>query len=62
MPSGYRFVDADELWLYVSELLGPVAATIAGLGEAERQAVRGAVEERVPQLELPALSLNVVTR
>jgi SAM-dependent methyltransferase len=62
MPSGYRFADADELWLYVSELLGPVAATIAGLGEAERQAVRGAVEERVPQLELPALSLNVVTR
>lgn len=62
MPSGYRFADPDELWLYVSELLGPVSAAIAGLGETERQAVRAAVEERVPQLELPAVSLNVVTR
>lgn len=62
LASGYRFADRDELWQYVSELLGPVSAKIAELDEPERQAVRAAVEARVPELELAAVSLNVVTR
>jgi SAM-dependent methyltransferase len=62
MPSGYRFADADELWLYASELLGPVSAAIARLDADERRAVRAELERRVPGLELPATSVNVVTR
>jgi ubiquinone/menaquinone biosynthesis C-methylase UbiE len=60
MTAGYRFADADELWLYVSELLGRVSKTIAELDAAEQQAVRAALEERVPTLALEDTSLNVV--
>jgi ubiquinone/menaquinone biosynthesis C-methylase UbiE len=60
MPAGYRFVDADELWFYVSELLGRVSFAIALLEPAERLAVRAAIEERVPDLALEATSLNVL--
>lgn len=58
LPVAYRFADTDELWLYASELLGPVAAAIAGLDEGERAAVRAELERRVPALELPGRSLN----
>jgi SAM-dependent methyltransferase len=54
----YRFADAGELWLYASELLGPVADAIAGLDETEQAAVRAELERRVPALELPGRSLN----
>jgi hypothetical protein len=46
----------------VSELLGPVSQAIASLPPAERRRVRAAVEERVPELELTATSLNVLAR
>jgi ubiquinone/menaquinone biosynthesis C-methylase UbiE len=62
MRAGYRFADPEELWLYVSELLGPVSQAIASLPPAERRRVRAAVEERVPELELTATSLNVLAR
>jgi SAM-dependent methyltransferase len=60
MTAGYRFSDRDELWLYVSELLGRVSKAIVELDPAEQRAVRAAVEERVPTLVLEATSLNVV--
>jgi SAM-dependent methyltransferase len=65
-PVAYRFADAAELWLYVSELLGPVAAAIAALDDAERAAVRAEIERRTPRsasggYELAGRSLNVVT-
>jgi SAM-dependent methyltransferase len=65
MPLAYRFADADELWLYASDLLGPVAAAIATLDERERDAVRAAIEARTPispsgGYELAGVSLNVL--
>ena len=61
----YRFADADELWLYVSELLGPVAAAIGRLDEAEQRRIRSLVEAVSPRDEsgygLPGRSLNVLT-
>lgn len=60
LPVAYRFADADELWLYASELLGPVAAVIATLDEDERGAVRAELERRVPGLALSGRSLNVL--
>jgi SAM-dependent methyltransferase len=66
LPVAYRFADADELWLYASELLGPVAAAVATLDGRERAAVRAELEARTPKTdsggyELAGLSLNVVT-
>ncbi len=60
LPVAYRFADADELWLYVSELLGPVAAAIGRLAAGERAAVRSEIEQRVPGLALSGRSLNVL--
>jgi SAM-dependent methyltransferase len=65
LPASYRFADADELWFYASELLGPVAAAIGALGEDERAAVRAEIERRTPRsatggYELGGRSLNVV--
>ncbi len=66
MPLAYRFANAEELWFFVSELRGPVALALAGLDEAERAAVRAAIEERATPTEgggyeLGGISLNVVT-
>jgi ubiquinone/menaquinone biosynthesis C-methylase UbiE len=61
----YRFVDAEELWFFVSELRGPVALALADLPEAERAEVRAAVEARALNAsgtyELAGVSLNVAT-
>jgi SAM-dependent methyltransferase len=66
MELSLRFEDADELWVFASELQGPVALAIARLDDAERQDVRAAIEERAAEFatgggyELPGLSINVV--
>jgi SAM-dependent methyltransferase len=66
MELGFRFEDADELWVFASELQGPVALAIAKLDDAERHDVRAAIEERAAEFatgdgyELPGLSINVV--
>jgi ubiquinone/menaquinone biosynthesis C-methylase UbiE len=63
MPVSYRFADSDELWFFVSELRGPVALALAGLGEAERATVRAEVEARAARVgegfELAGVSVNV---
>jgi SAM-dependent methyltransferase len=60
----YRFADAEELWLYVSELLGPVATVVGRLDEAERRRIRALVEAASPRagsgFELPGRSLDVL--
>ena len=66
MPVGYRFANAEELWFFVSELRGPVALALAKLDDAERDAVRAAIEERTRPVEgggfeLGGISLNVAT-
>ena len=65
MPVGYRFADADELWLFVSELRGPVSLALDELDESERAAVRAEIESRARRtnagFELGGVSLNVVT-
>jgi len=65
LPLAYRFASAEELWFFVSELRGPVAAALAKLGEAERDAVRAEVERRAARagdgFELAGVSLNVAT-
>jgi len=65
MPVAYRFANSDELWFFVSELRGPVALALAKLDEAERAAVRGAIEQRAARVgegfELGGVSLNVAT-
>jgi SAM-dependent methyltransferase len=66
LPVAYRFANADELWLFVSELRGPVALALAKLGEEERSAVRAEIERRVDHVgegfELGGVSINVATR
>jgi SAM-dependent methyltransferase len=66
LPVAYRFANADELWLFVSELRGPVALALAKLGEEERSAVRAEIERRVDRVgegfELGGVSINVATR
>jgi SAM-dependent methyltransferase len=67
LPVAYRFADADELWLYASELLGPVAAAIAKLDEEERAAVRAELERQTPRspeggYALEGRSVNVSSR
>jgi len=61
----YRFADADELWLFVSELRGPVALALEGLGMDERAEIRAEIESRATRtaegLELGGVSLNVAT-
>jgi hypothetical protein len=61
----YRFVDAEELWFFVSELRGPVALALAELPDSERAAVRAEIESRASGpngFELGGVSLNVATR
>jgi ubiquinone/menaquinone biosynthesis C-methylase UbiE len=63
MPVAYRFGDLEELWLFVSELRGPVALALAKLPDDERAAIRRDVEERTPRagngFELGGISVNV---
>jgi ubiquinone/menaquinone biosynthesis C-methylase UbiE len=63
MPVAYRFDDADELWLFASELRGPVSLALAGLPESERAEIRAEIEARASRaargFELGGLSLNV---
>jgi hypothetical protein len=66
MELSWRFDGSDELWIFASELQGPIALAIENLDDAERRAVRVAIEERASQFateggyELPGLSINVV--
>jgi SAM-dependent methyltransferase len=65
MVAGYRFANGDELWAFVSELRGPIAIAIEGLGPDERARVRAAVEARADRtpddgFALGGTSLNVV--
>jgi ubiquinone/menaquinone biosynthesis C-methylase UbiE len=65
METAYRFADAGQLWAFVSELRGPIALAIEGLGSEERAAVREAVESRAERsidggYTLAGTSLNVV--
>src|SRR5215218_2021411 len=61
----WRLEDPDELWIFASELQGPVAIAIGELEDEERLTVRKAIEERAAAFaagngyELPALSINV---
>jgi ubiquinone/menaquinone biosynthesis C-methylase UbiE len=62
----YRFVDAEELWFFVSELRGPVAFALAQLDEEERRQVRDEIERGArrsgERLELAGVSLAVLAR
>ena len=49
LPLAYRFADAAELWLFVSELRGRVSLALADLDESERAAVRAELERRAPR-------------
>lgn len=64
MELRWRFESAEELWIFASELQGPVALAIGKLDERERRAV---IEERASEsaeedggFALPGLSVNVV--
>jgi SAM-dependent methyltransferase len=63
MPVAYRFADADELWLFVSELRGPVALALTELPRDERAAIRSEIESQATRtgdgFELGGISLNV---
>jgi hypothetical protein len=62
----YRFADADELWFFVSELRGPVALALAGVGDGERAGVRAEIERRADRdgdgFALTGVSVNVACR
>jgi SAM-dependent methyltransferase len=64
MPVIYRFADAAELWLFMSELRGPLSLVLGRLGTRERASVSSAIEERAAQtgggFELGGVSLNVL--
>lgn len=66
MELSWRVDGSDELWIFASELQGPIALAIENLEDEERRAVRVAIEERASQFatdggyELPGLSINVV--
>jgi len=66
MELSWRFDGSDELWIFASELQGPIALAIEKLDDEERRAVRVAIEERASQFatdggyELLGLSINVV--
>ena len=64
MAVAYRFVDAEELWLFVSELRGPVALALAAAvrrASARRSAARSErrATARRHGFELGGISLNV---
>lgn len=46
MPVSYRFASAEELWLFVSELRGPLSLAFDALDAREQARVRAALEER----------------
>jgi SAM-dependent methyltransferase len=60
----YRFADAEELWLWASELRGPVAIALADLGEAERAEIRAEIEAAAQRpedrYELDGVAVNVL--
>jgi ubiquinone/menaquinone biosynthesis C-methylase UbiE len=62
----FRFEDAESLWIYASELQGPIALAIAKLADEERRVVRAAIEEGYATFrknggyELPGVVLNVL--
>jgi ubiquinone/menaquinone biosynthesis C-methylase UbiE len=62
----YRFDDFDGYWRYVTDLVGGVAIALRRLPEADRAAVRSAVEQAVAEfhtddrLDLPGVVLNGV--
>jgi SAM-dependent methyltransferase len=66
MPIVFRLDDADSLWIYASELQGPIAFAIAKLADGERRLVRAAIEKGYATFrknggyELPGLVLNVL--
>jgi SAM-dependent methyltransferase len=66
LPLPHRFADAGELWLWVSELRGPVALALAELTDAERAEIRAEIESAaaLPRggYELGGVALNVLTR
>jgi ubiquinone/menaquinone biosynthesis C-methylase UbiE len=68
MNVAWRFDDSEELWIFASELQGPVALTIAKLGDHERSTIREQIEQRAAEFargrgyELPGLSLNTLAR
>lgn len=66
MPISYRFADADELWLFISELRGPLSLVIEQLDVAERDAVRAELEARAELRDdgyaLGGLSINALAR
>jgi len=65
MALSWRLEDADELWIFVSELQGPAAVAIGKLEDDERLKMRALIEERASAFaagdgyELPRLSINV---
>jgi hypothetical protein len=65
MALSWRLEDADELWIFVSELQGPVAVAIGKLEDEKRRALQAVIEERASAFaagdgyELPGLSINV---
>jgi ubiquinone/menaquinone biosynthesis C-methylase UbiE len=65
LPVSYRFAGPRELWLFVSELRGPLSLALDRLGEDERAEVRRELERRVPRTadggyELGGVSVNVL--
>jgi hypothetical protein len=64
MELSWRLEDADELWIFVSELQGAVAVALGKLEDEERLALPAVIEEpsafaASDGYELPALSINV---
>jgi ubiquinone/menaquinone biosynthesis C-methylase UbiE len=66
MEVSWRFDSPDQLWIFASELQGPIALAIENLDDEQQRAVRAAIEERASEFatdggyELPGLSINVV--
>lgn len=65
MPVSYRFAGPSELWLFVSELRGPLSLALDRLGDDERAVVRRELEQRTPRTgdggyELGGVSVNVL--
>jgi ubiquinone/menaquinone biosynthesis C-methylase UbiE len=66
MPVSYAFADASELWLFVSELRGPLSVVLGELEPWERERIRREIEERAVRsdshgYERSGVSLNVVS-
>jgi ubiquinone/menaquinone biosynthesis C-methylase UbiE len=68
MEMSWQLEDAEELWIFASELQGPVALAIGQLSDPDRQTVRAAIEARAAafahgsRYELPGVSINVAAR